>query len=65
VIVLVATLHLTFACHAQDHNAITSLNGAVFPVGLPWLGLVSIHYCRLCFGLCICAVRGACGIDVA
>ena len=41
---LVATLHLTFACHAQGENQITSLDGAVFPAGLTKLGLVSFHY---------------------
>ena len=42
-IVLVATLHLTCAFHAQGHNPITSLDGAVFPAGLTTLGLVSFH----------------------
>ena len=60
---LVTTLHLTFACHAQIKNQITSLDGAVFPAGLTVLGLVSFHYCRLWFfGVC---VRGACCADVA
>ncbi len=44
---LVATLHLTFACHAQQSNQITSLDGAVFPAGLTYLSLVSFHHCRL------------------
>ena len=42
-IVLVATLYLTCARHAQEHNQITSLDGAVFPAGLTTLGLVSFH----------------------
>jgi hypothetical protein len=48
-IALVATLHLTAACHAQHDNKITSLDGAVFPAGLTELGLVSFHDGRLCF----------------
>ena len=64
-IVLVATLHLTFACHAQADNQITSLDGVVFPAGLTKLALVSFHDGRLCFVVCVCDVRGACGVDVA
>ena len=64
-IALVATLHLTCACHAQDHNAITSLDGAVFPAGLPLIALVSFLYCRLSLVVCVVDVRGACGVDVA
>ncbi len=62
---VVATLHLTFACRAQNHNNITSLDGAVFPETLETLDLVSLHYYRLCFMVCVCDVRGACGADVA
>ena len=64
---VVATLHLTFACHAQQSNQITSLDGAVFPAGLTELNLVSFHHSRLWFGfvVCVCDVRGACGADVA
>ncbi len=62
---LVATLHLTSACHAQNGNRITSLDGAVFPAGL-LLVLVSFHdYRGPCFVLCTCDVQGACGVDVA
>ena len=63
---LVATLHPTSACHAQDNNRITSLDGAVFPAGLTKLSLVSFHdYRGPCFVLCACDVQGACGVDVA
>jgi hypothetical protein len=62
---LVATLHLTSACPAQTLNKITSLAGVVFPAGLAKLYLVSFHDGRLCFVVCICDVRGACGVDVA
>ena len=48
-IALVATLHLTSACHVQDRNKITSLDGVVFPAGLTTLYLVSFHDGRLCF----------------
>jgi hypothetical protein len=37
----VAPLHLTSACHVQENNQITSLDGAVFPAGLTWIRLVS------------------------
>ncbi len=50
---LVATLHLTFACHSQYGNKITSLDGAVFPAGLTELFLVSFNHFRLCFW-CVC-----------
>ncbi len=62
---LVETLHLTFACHAQGNNQITSLDGAVFPAGLTELDLVSFHHFRHCFIVCVCGVRGACCADVA
>ncbi len=62
---LVETLHLTFACHAQLWNQITSLDGAVFPAGLTLLDLVSFHHCRHWFIVCVCDVRGACCADVA
>jgi hypothetical protein len=66
VIDLVATLHLTSTCHAQDNNNITSLDGAVFPARLTKLWLVSFHdYRGTCFVLCACDVQGACGVDVA
>jgi hypothetical protein len=57
---LVATLHLTFACHGQYNNQITSLDGVVFPAGLTELSLVSFHNCRHCFMLCVRDVRGTC-----
>jgi hypothetical protein len=60
-----ATLHLTFACHAQHLNKITSLDGVVFPAGLTELWLVSFHYFRHCFVVYVCDVRGACCADVA
>ena len=51
---VVATLHLTFACYAQDLNQISSLDGAVFPAGLTTLWLVSFHPCLLLFfGVCM------------
>jgi hypothetical protein len=57
VIDLVATLHLTFVCHSQYGNQITSLDGAVFPAGLTKLHLVSFHNCLLLFfGVCVCDV---------
>ena len=63
---VVATLHLTFACHAQIKNQITSLDGAVFPSGLTELFLVSFYHRRLWyFVVCVCYVRGACCADVA
>ncbi len=62
---LFETLHLTFACHSQGLNRITSLNGVLFPAGLAKLELVSFHNCRHCFMVCVCDVRGACGADVA
>ncbi len=63
---LVATLHLTSACHAQNGNHITSLDGAVFPAGLTTLSVVSFHdYRGPCFVLCAYYVQGACGVDVA
>jgi hypothetical protein len=49
---LFASLHLTFACHAQVANQITSLDSVVFPEGLTELVLVSFHYCRHCFMVC-------------
>ena len=55
---LVATLHLTFACHAQQGNKITSLDGVVFPAGLTELVLVSFHHCRHFFVVCVHDVRG-------
>ena len=64
-VALVATLYLTCARHAQEHNQILSLDGAVFPAGLTMLGLVSFYHCRLCFAVCVCALQGACGVDVA
>jgi hypothetical protein len=65
VIDLVAMLHLTSACHAQNGNQITSLDGAVFPAGLKELQLVSFDDFGPCFVLCACDVQGACGVDVA
>jgi hypothetical protein len=62
---LVATLHLTCACHAQDLNQISSLVGAVFPAELTKLWLVSFHVFLQCLLVCVCDVRGACGADVA
>ncbi len=50
VIDLVATLHLTFACHAQQGNKITSLDGVVFPAGLTKLWLVSFHVAQYACG---------------
>ncbi len=64
-IALVAMLHLTAACHAQSGNNITSLDGVVFPAGLTMLWLVSFDDGRLCFVVCVCDVRCACGVDVA
>ncbi len=40
---VVATLHLTFACHAQERNRITSLDFTVFPAGLTKLSLVNFY----------------------
>ena len=37
----VAALYLTSACHAQDGNQISRLDGVVFPAGLTFLFLVS------------------------
>ncbi len=37
----VAALYLTFACHAQGGNQISSLDGVIFPAGLTTLRLVS------------------------
>ncbi len=48
-----ATLQLTFACHSQQSNQITSLDGAKFPSGLTGLHLVSFHHSRLCFVVCL------------
>ena len=62
---VVATLHLTFACYAQESNQITSLQGVLFPAGLTELYLVNFHLSRLCFVVCVCDVRGVCGADVA
>jgi hypothetical protein len=58
-------LHLTSACHAQQYNTITSLDGVVFPAGLTELWLVSFHDGRLCFVACVCDVRCASDVDVA
>ena len=58
-------VYLTSSCHAQQRNTITSLDGVVFPAGLTELGLVSFHDGRLCFVVCVCDVRGACGVVVA
>ena len=53
-VALVATLYLTCARHAQEHNQILSLDGAVFPAGLTELALVSFHPCLLrFFGVCV------------
>jgi hypothetical protein len=41
----VAPLHLTSACHVQENNLITSLDGAVFPAGLTSLNLVGFDDC--------------------
>ncbi len=38
-------LYLTSACHAQSYNQISSLDGVVFPAGLPWLDVVSFCFC--------------------
>ncbi len=56
---VVATLHLTFACHSQGGNRISSLVGAVFPAGLTELSLVSFHHCRLwiCSVFVMCEAR--------
>ena len=61
---VVATLHLTCACHAQGWNQISSLDGAVFPAGLTRLWLVSFQVFIQCLLVCVCDVRGACGVDV-
>ncbi len=45
----VAALYLKFACHAQDKNQISRLDGVVFPAGLTQLRLVSFWYCRRLF----------------
>jgi hypothetical protein len=37
----VAALYLTSACHAQQNNQISRLDGVVFPAGLTYLELVS------------------------
>ncbi len=57
--------YLTSACREQRDNKITSLDGVVFPAGLTTLRLVRFHDGRLCFVVCVCDVRGACGVDVA
>ena len=61
-IVVVATLHLMFACYAQGNNRISSLDGAVFPAGLTELELVSFHHCRLCFVVCVYVMCDACAV---
>ncbi len=58
-------LNLTFACHAQGNNQITSLDGVVFPAGLTKLVLVSFHHCIHFFVVCVRDVRGACCANVA
>ena len=57
--------YLTSSCYAQFFNHITSLDGVFFPAGLTELYLVRFHDGRLCFVVCVCDVRGACGVDVA
>jgi hypothetical protein len=43
--VRVAALYLTPACHAQNDNNISRLDGVVFPAGLKELDLVSFCFC--------------------
>ncbi len=38
-------LYVTSACHAQDKNQISRLDGVVFPERLTWLDLVSFCCC--------------------
>ena len=59
---------MTSACDAQNHNEITSLDGAVFPVGFTTLNLVSsrvflILFC--CFVGILFDVQCVCGVGVA
>jgi len=45
----VAALYLTSACHAQQRNQISRLDGVVFPAGLTELRVVSVCFCRHLF----------------